>query len=407
MSGLHFSELARLCNELETISKRTILVQKLVNFLNRCTDEDLIVAVRLLSGEIFSGFRGALNIQWASFYNTILKITNITKTEFFRVLRQTGDIGSAIEKIFEMHPPKKQLTLFSSEKITCRDILDFVNQLALFSGSGSKKKKQDYLSALLSRLSPIEAKCLTKILLGDMRLGVGIGLLEEALAKKFNVPIDKLKRAHMIVGSISYLSKILLAHGNSFIEVVRPEIFKPLKVMLAETAETPEEILKYHGGITSLEYKLDGIRVQIHKKESDVKIFTRRLNEITSYLPEIVSEMQKKPYDFIVDGEIIGIDIRTMRPLAFQNLLHRFKHEKLSTTLLKEIPIKLYLFDLLLLNNDSYIDEPYYFRHEMLYRYFKEFVVPTMITNDPEEIQKFFNKSIKSGHEGIVAKNIF
>ena len=178
-------------------------------------------------------------------------------------------------------------------------VLEFINRIASFTGKGSKKRKQDYLSSFISRLSPLEAKCLVKTLLRDLRIGISTGILEEALAKKFNIPLDDLKKAHMIVGSLAYLLSHILKHGPSVIYHVQPVFFNPLKVMLADTAETPEEILKYHGGITSLEYKLDGIRVQIHKEGEQVKIFTRRLNEITSYLPEIVSQMREKRFNFI------------------------------------------------------------------------------------------------------------
>ena len=407
MSNLRFSELANLCNELEVITKRKILVQKLINFLDKCGSEDSIIVIRLLNGEILDIAGVSLNLYWSSFYDAILKSTNVTNSEFSKVFRKTGDIGNAVEEIFEKHPPRRQLTLFASEAITCKEVLEFINRIASFTGKGSKKRKQDYLSSFISRLSPLEAKCLVKTLLRDLRIGISTGILEEALAKKFNIPLDDLKKAHMIVGSLAYLLSHILKHGPSVIYHVQPVFFNPLKVMLADTAETPEEILKYHGGITSLEYKLDGIRVQIHKEGEQVKIFTRRLNEITSYLPEIVSQMREKRFNFIVDGEIIGIDKYTKKPLAFQDLMHRFKLEHLRNNIIEEIPVRLFLFDILLFEDESYIDKPYYIRHEALQQYFSEFIVPTVITNDPEYIQSFFKRAIKDGHEGLVAKNLF
>ena len=407
MSNLSFSELADLCNELESIKKRKILVQKLVDFLDKCDKDDSVTVIKLLNGEILGTLGIPLNLYWSAFYNAILKSTKISTSEFSKIFRKTGDVGSAVEEIFKKVHLQRQLTLFASEEVKCKEILDFINRLASFTGKGSKKKKQGYLISFISRLSPLEAKCLVKILLRDLRIGISTGILEEALAKKFNIPLNEFKKAHMIVGSLAYLLSLILKKGSSIVYKVHPVPFNPLKVMLAEMAETPEEILKYHGGVTSLEYKLDGIRVQIHKRGEQVKIFTRRLNEITAYLPEIADQMQQKPFDFIVDGEVIGIDKATGRPLAFQDLMHRFKVDRLSNDLMQEIPVRLYLFDILFFKDSSYIDKPYYVRHELLLQNFRDLVVPTLITNDPEQIQYFFKKAIRDGHEGLVAKNLF
>ncbi len=155
-------------------------------------------------------------------------------------------------------------------------------------------KKERLITTLFSQATPIEAKYLIKIFTGEMRTGLHEGLMEQAVAKAFDVPLQKVQHASMVLGDIGEVAAMLKTQGLEGLDKVGFSVFRPVKLMLAQTAQSVAEALSAHGGKTALEYKYDGARVQIHLQNGEVQIFSRRLSNVTESLPEIVEDSKEQ-----------------------------------------------------------------------------------------------------------------
>ncbi|MGQ4833087.1 MAG: ATP-dependent DNA ligase [Candidatus Asgardarchaeia archaeon] len=404
---LKLSELAELCNQLERTKKRKILINLLVDFLKKLDKNDKKIVVSLLSGEFQYLLEKPIEVSWGTFFRAIQGVIEFTRDEFVSLFDKSGDIGVVVGELFKRYKLTKQLTLISFEDVTVNDLFELLKTLSKYEGTKSQKKREDNLISFFSRLTPDEAKCATKILLGELRVGVSTGMLEEAIAKLYNTDLEYIKRAHMILGLLSEVVEFIESKGVERIKDVSPIFFKPLRVMLADTAKNPEEIIERHGGLVSAEFKMDGIRVQIHKKSNVTRIFTRRLREITKNVPDVVNLFAEIPHDFIVEGELIGID-KNGRPLPFQDLMKRFKRTPKTLHEGMKIPVKVYLFDVILMDDQCYLNLPYLIRHLTLHKAFpRELIVPHLFTNSPADLQEFFDVAVREGHEGLVVKKLF
>ena len=203
---------------------------------------------------------------------------------------------------------------------------------------------------MLSRCSPLEAKYLVKVLIGDMRTGFHEGLMEQAVSKAFQTPLKLVQEATMIIGDIGEVAAIAKTEGAEGLARKGFVVFRPVNLMLAQMADDVAGALAEHDGRTAFEYKYDGARVQIHKSGDKVRIYSRRLTDVTDSLPEVV-EMVKgnvKASEAILEGEVIAVD-HSGSPIPFQHLMRRFRRVHSIEDMVERIPVRLYLFDILYL----------------------------------------------------------
>lgn len=403
-----FKELAELCEKLEATTKRITMINLISSFLRKLKQDEIGPAVRLIIGRIFPAWsQETLEISWRTIMKIIKNLTNASSKDISEAFSKTGDPGDMAKTLMEKSKAIKQVTLLQSP-LTILDVYKCFLSIANAKGPGSKKKKEGLLYGLMSRASPLEVKYIIKDILGEMRHGVSEGLMEEAIAKFSNASLEQVKRAHMLLGDLGDIAYIASTRGAQWLKKVRMRLFHPIKPMLAQPIESVKEALKEHGGKTAFEYKLDGARVQIHLKNEKVTIFSRRLTNVTRSLPDVAKLIldKIKADEAILEGEVIAIG-EEGKPLPFQHLMRRFHRVKDIEKMVKEIPVKLYLFDVLYFNKKMMIDEPYIKRWE----YLKEIsgniqLTPRIITSDSKEAQKFFEKSKREGHEGLVAKKL-
>ena len=371
-----FLEIAQLCENLSKTTKRLEKIDMICNFLKKLKSDEIAPAVLLIIG-------------W-----------NLPET-------LTEPLGISYATLMDILSEKKQETLIK-QHLTIKNVKNYFEKIASISGPGSKQKKKDLLLSLLSQASPLEAKWLIKNIFGEMQHGVSNGLMIEAIAHAINIEEKYIRRAYMFIGDLGKIAEIALIKGKEGILNIGIEIFHPIKPMLAEMSYDLKEVFKEHGGKTALEYKLDGARVQIHKKNDKIRIFSRRLSDVTESLPDIVELIKEKikGEEFIIDGEVIGID-KNGKPLPFQDLMRRFKRIKNINEIIKEIPVKLFLFDIMYYNGELLIDETYEERWKILSSICdKEILVNRIITNDLIEAENFLKKAIEEGHEGLMAKSL-
>ncbi len=406
-----FSSLAELCEKLEKISERIPKITLVANFIGSLAEQEIAPAVRMIIGKIFPDWsQETLEVSWGTIIKVIKTLTRASKEEMLEAFSKTGDPGEMARMLLEKRKVIRQLTLMdvTSGKLTILDVYNQLKAIAKIKGEGSRERKESILETLLSRVSPMEAKYIVKIILSEMRHGVNEGLMEEVIAKLAHVPLELVERAHMMIGDIGEVAYIAVKEGYEGLRKVKMRLFHPIKPMLAQQAESVLEALKEHGGVTAFEYKLDGARVQIHKKNSEIRIFSRRLTDVTQSLPDIVELVKREieAKEVIVEGEVIAVG-ENEKPLPFQFLMRRFKRIREINRLVKEIPVKLYLFDCLYVNGKLMIDEPYTRRWEVLEEIHGGIpLVPRIITNNANEAQKFFEKARNEGHEGLMAKKL-
>jgi len=365
--------LVEVCHSLSSTTKRLEKRRIISRFLKSLESEEIGPAVLLIIGRIFPEVESkALNIG----YRTIQKARGRTK-----------------QAILVEEP----LTILGLQK-TFEDIKDI-------SGKDSVKKKGHVLEALLGRASEPEQEIILRNIFGEMQHGVSEGVMLDSIADASNSNPDVVRRANMLTGDISGVANLAITRGEEALKEIGLDLFSPVKPMLAELAEDFGEVFKYHEGGSSFEFKFDGARIQIHKKGDEVRIFSRRLSDVTGSLPDITAIAKKfKADELLVDGEVVAID-STGKPLPFQDLMRRFRRVHDVQKLVKEIPLKLFLFDIIFLNGELLIDSAYEERRKTLSEVCgEEMLANRVVTDSIDEAQRFLEEALERGHEGLMAK---
>jgi len=403
-----FKALADLCDELEATNKRLRMIDLVSDFLNNLEAEEVEPAVSMILGRPFPKWsQQTLDVSWATLTGIIRRLTKADWKVFTEAFGKTGDVGSATKILFESSKIDKQSTLFE-RKLTILEVKRGFEAIAETAGLGSREKKERLIEALLSLASSLEAKCLIKIFIGEMRTGFYEGLMEQAVSKAFNIPLEIVQKATMTIGDVGDVAAMAKNQGKEALLKVGFRVFRPVGLMLAQTASGVVEALKEHGGETAFEHKLDGARVQIHKRGNDVRIFSRRLTDVTPSLPEIVQLVRKnvKAEEAILEGEVIAVDSQCY-PIPFQHVMRRFKRVHAIEDMIKRIPVKLYLFDVLYLDGESLISLPYTRRRRILADHAGEIqLAKQLVTDKMEEAERFLKEAMDAGHEGLVAKKL-
>jgi DNA ligase-1 len=403
-----FKSLAELLEKVEGTRKRLQTVNMIADFLRGLDAEELEPAVSMILGRSFPKWsQKTLEVSWTTLSAILRRVTEVDWNVFIQAFGSTGDIGSATKAVFEKAKVKRQVLLLEKQ-LTILEVRRSLEVIAGTTGLGSREKKERLTEALFSQTSPVEAKYLTKIFVGEMRTGFHEGLMEQAVARIFEVPLATVQKASMAIGDIGEVAAIAKKQGNEALTKVEFRVFRPVKLMLAQVADSVEEALKAHGGETAFEYKYDGARVQIHKLGNEVRIFSRRLTDVTLSLPEIVETVKGniKANEIILEGEVVAVDASGF-PIPFQHLMRRFKriHEIEGTA--ERVPVKLYLFDVLYLNGESLITLPYVERRQILSKNSGRIQLTAQLqTSKKEEAAEFLEKAVGSGHEGLMAKNL-
>ncbi len=403
-----FRVLAELCEKLETTSKRTLMVSLVAEFLKRLHTDEVEPAASIILGRPFPKWdQRTLEVSWATLSGLIRRLTKADWKSFTNAFGKTGDIGAATKIVFEASKIQRQATLFE-KPLTILEVRRSLEAIAETGGYGSRERKERLLQTLLGEATPLEAKYIVKMLVGEMRTGFHEGLMELAVSKAFCVPHDLVRRAGMLTGDMGEVAAIAKTQGRAGISKLRFQVFRPIKPMLAQTADALDEVIKEHDGETAFEYKLDGARVQIHKFKDTVRIYSRRLTDVTGSFPEIVrlSRNEVQAGEAILEGEIIAVG-ENGYPLPFQHLMRRFRRVHDVEGMIDKIPVELHLFDLVYLNGQSLIAETYVERRGRLGKIAGGIpLTRQIITGNPREAERFLKEAIEKGHEGLMAKKL-
>jgi len=371
-----FTRFAEVCRALESTTKRNKKVAYLVTFLKSLGLEEIIPAVSFITGRPFP-------------------------ESDERVL----DIGG--QTLWKVNLKSAQSALVS-KPVTILEVYRTFEKIATASGPGSRQRKEMLVHSLLSRLAPADAEYLMRIIFGEMRIGAVEGVVLDAIAEATSNNPELVRRANMLLGNLAQVAELALTKGPEAIKAVSVTLFVPIKPMLAEMAEDLNEAFKEHGGVSALEFKYDGARIQIHRKAEEIRIFSRRLTDVTASLPDVVKLARERVHggEFLVEGEVVAIG-RDQKPLPFQDLMRRFRRVHDIEAMVQEIPLKLFLFDIIYLEGKLLIDTPYEIRWSVLEGLTGGQLLATrIVTRELREAEKLMQASIEAGHEGLMAKDL-
>ena len=271
-------------------------------------------------------------------------------------------------------------------------------------GKGSTGERQRLMRELLARATKDEQDFLFRLVTGELRQGAVEGLMLEAVAKAAGVPAEGVRRARMMAGNLASVARAALSGDRAELAAIATQLFRPVHPMLAGSAEDASGAVAELGE-AALEYKLDGARIQIHKSGDQVAVYSRRLNDVTAAVPEVVELIRALPArELILDGEVIALR-ENGTPHPFQTTMSRFGKRLDVNRARGEVPLTPFFFDLLYLDGGSLMDEPARQRLAALHRLAPApTVIPRLVTNSSVEADRFLRTAIERGHEGIMAK---
>ena len=406
---MEFSIIAEIFERMESTTKRIELTNLLVELLKKTPKKIIPNAVYLLQGIIRPNFEGVeLGVAEKLAIRAISKSSGLSIKKIEDDYKKCGDLGITASNILKL----KTQTTFTAEKITLERVYETLFRIAKLGGKGSQDLKMKYISSLLNDATPLEAKFVLKILLGTLRLGIAENTIMDALAiaftgKKENK--EQIENAYNVSSDLGKVSLLIATDGIDEIKKFKISLFSPIRPMLADRVKSEKEAIKKMSEIFAAEYKLDGERVQIHKQANEVVLFSRRLENITQYYPDIVENVKKSlsVNEGVFEAEIVPVNENTGEFLPFQELMHRRRKYKLEKAI-SQYPITVNFFDVLYFDKKDCLNLEYSERRKILEKLVNEDdfskLVPMLLVKNENEIEDFLENSINSGCEGLMLK---
>ena len=431
---MEYSKLVELYEKLESTTKRLVKTKDISEFIKDVPGEDLGRIVLLVQGRIFPAWdERKIGVASRLVMKAISKATGVETKKVEDEWRKLGDLGEVAKKLVGK---KKQATLFST-KLTVKKVFENINNIAGVEGKGAVDRKLGLITELLTSADPLEAKYIVRLVLEELRLGVGDGSLRDAIVwaffgkelelgydakkndlilkdrAKYNKYAEAVQSAYDVSNDFAVVALAAKKKGLKGFEEISLNVGKPLKVMLYPKAKGIEDAFSIVGKPAAFEYKYDGFRMQIHKEGNNITIFTRRLDNVTKQFPEIIDFIREnvKAKSFVLDSEAVGFNPKTGKYRPFQEMSQRIKRKYDIERMAKELPVELNVFDIISHEGENLIKEHFMERRKILEKIIKPapkkiVLAKQIITSDEKEAEKFYKESLKMGNEGLMAKNL-
>ena len=451
---MQYSKLVETYEKLESTTKRLEKTKILSEFLKNTPENELAEAIYLIQGNVFPRWdERKIGMSSRLTLKAINITTGVSPQKIEKEWTKIGDLGLVIEKILGKN---KQSTLFK-DTLTIKKVFENFRKSATLEGKGTVSKKLQLVTELLTSASPKEAKYISRTITENLRIGTAEGIIRDAIVWAFlprveNVNSEKNSKNSKEIKSLKELKKSDLKLDlikikdtkearnvyNHLVTLVQDQYnmlndfgqvalniknldFKhtkitpgiPINPMLAIKSESVEEGFKAVGKPLLAEWKYDGARMQFHKNNTEVKIFTRRLENVTKQFQELIPVINKhiKANNYIIDTEVVGYNPKTNKYLPFQNISQRIKRKHDINKLSKELPVEINVFDVLYLDGKELLHKPQKKRREILEKIIKQekrkiCITKKLISSDIKKIEKFYKESLKAGNEGLMFKNL-
>jgi DNA ligase 1 len=361
-----FADLVAASRAVGATASRLGKVRELASFLRTLSAGEIEIAVHYLSGDIA---QGRIGIGYSS-------------------LQAAASGAGATEATLSITEVDRDLAALSDVR-----------------GAGSAARRSQALSDLFARATASERQFLMALLVGELRQGALAGVMIDAIASAAQIALPQVRRAAMYSHSLGQVASVALQQGADALGKFQLQLFSPVAPMLAQTAADVAEGLEELAGEVAFEWKMDGARIQVHKREDDVRIYTRALNEVTASLPEIIEAARSfAAHELVLDGEAIAFNA-SQRPHPFQITMRRFGRKLDIERVREELPIRAFFFDCLYLDGHSIADRSTRERFEVLAAVVPQSQrVPRLVTSSEEEARAFYQAALAAGHEGVMAK---
>ena len=408
---MDFKPLVETFEHMEQTSSRILLTEYLVALLKK-TPADIIDKVTyLIQGKLYPDYEGIeMGIAEKMVIRAIASSSGKDVLEIERIYQKTGDLGDATREVMKS---KSQSTLFS-EPMTVERVYSTFDKIARTTGAGSQEIKLRLISSLLNDAVATEGRYIIKFVMGQLRLGIADYTVLDALAIAFTG--DKanrqvLENAYNVSSDLGTVAKLLATKGLEAVSSIKITLFKPIRPMLAERIRTADEALERMESKAAVEYKLDGERVQVHKGQDKVELFSRRLEKITSHYPDVANAVMSIKSEVILEGEVVAVNAQTEEYLPFQELMHRRRKYGVEEAM-ENYPVVMNFFDLLYVDGKSKTELTYIERRKLLKKIIdgiknnKIGLIKQTIATKPYEIDRFMAAAIENGCEGVMIKHL-
>ncbi len=401
---MKFSELANYFERLEATTKRNEMVALLAELFKSLTPQEIEKVAYLCQERLVPNYEKIeFGISEKLLAKSLAKALARDEEELWNLYKEVGDLGLLAQSYIGE----------GKDKLEVLEVYNRLMDIATTVGKGSIEKKTDKLAELLSLSSGKEAKYISRIVLGRLRLGIGDPTILDAFSYAYSG--DKslrpvIERAYNLCSDLGLVGFTLFSKGLEAIRDFKVQVGKPIRMALAERLPSAEEIISKIGKC-SVEPKFDGFRCQIHKDGDRIKIFSRNLEDNTDMFPDLIEGARKQidAESAIIEGEALAFNEEAQEFFPFQVTVQRKRKYEIET-IMADLPLKLFAFDLLYVDGEDYTPRPYIERRERL----KNLILPgnvimiadSIITDNPKELNLFFENAIGSGLEGIVAKRL-
>ena len=395
-----------------------LAVVSLVTDLLAAGNDDLPLIARFVQGRVFPAWDSTtLDIGPNYLYEAIARAAgrNVGADDVESKLADVGEIG-AVAARYEFGG-QRGLASFAAggdeDALTVGEVADELETLAAVSGDGSQDTKIDILFGLLNRCEPIEARYLARIVLSEMRIGVGEGAVRDAIASAFDVPVEDVQRALQVSNDYGLVAEVARDDGSEGLDEITLELGRPVQALLAQAGSVTDALEEWEEA--AVEWKYDGARVQLHydpngiggKRDTTTRVFSRNMEDVTAALPEVVEFAEDRLDEpVILDGEVVAIDADG-DPLPFQQVLRRFRRKHDIEAAREDVTVRPSFFDCLHAGGEDLLEEPLIRRHDRVADLLGDGPERSTleITGDPDEIESIDAEALAAGHEGIMLKD--
>lgn len=394
---MQFLEFAEVCERLEGIPGRLEMIEQVAAVLPGLDDDELPIFVRFIMGRVFPDWSTKnLGVGPNLLYDAVAYVVGTKRETVREAINATGDAGLAVERLLA----KKEQTSFFIEALDLVDVYREFERMAAAGGQRSQREKLRVAQGLFGNVRPLEGRYLARLMLEELRIGMGEGNVRDAVAKAFSVDVRLVEHAHQAMNDLGKVA-LLARRDPEALSRVTIEPFRPVKMMLAQ-AGTIAAQLEDHGEV-AVEYKYDGSRFQFHKVGAVSRIYSRKLEEVTGSLPDIARLLvDATDHDVILDGEAVAV--RDGKPMPFQYVIRRFRRKHEVDAMMEQIELVPRVFDILYLDGESLMDRPLSERREILEEVLGAHVAPQFRVTDVAAAEAIYDEALGLGHEGVMVK---